>query len=89
MTEPHIVYRAADLPALYPTDRAICTADAPTRYDLSQTVAALRAENRSLREQLRRQEDVLARYRVLDLDHDRALNPAHAAQWLPEPEDQA
>ncbi len=50
---------------------------APTPHDLAQTIAALRAENRSLRTQLHRQEDRLAMYRHLDeaLDGERLLAP--------------
>ena len=85
----HVNYRAADLPPVYPTDRAVCTADAPTRYDLAQTVAALRAENRALRAQLRAQEDRLALYRDIDLAADEARIQPHAPLWAPEPEDHA
>jgi hypothetical protein len=80
---------AADLPPVYPTDRAVCTADAPPRYDLAQTVAALRAENRVLRAQLRRQEDLLALYRDIDQAADEARIQPHAPLWAPEPEDQS
>jgi hypothetical protein len=83
-----VYYTAADLPPVYPTDRAICTADAPPRYDLAQTVAALRAENRVLRAQLLAQEDRLALYRDLDDDADAARIQPHAPVWAPEPEDQ-
>jgi hypothetical protein len=78
---------AADLPPVYPTDRAVCTADAPARYDLAQTVAALRAENRVLRAQLRRQEDRLEMYRDIDQAADEARIQPHAPLWAPEPEE--
>jgi hypothetical protein len=84
-----ITYTAADLPPVYPTDRAVCTADAPTRYDLAQTIAALRAENRALLEQLHGHEDRLARYRDIDEAADRDRHQPHAPQWAPEPEDQS
>lgn len=61
-----VTYTAADLPPLHPTDRAAREAVAAPRYDLAQQVTALRVENRILRQQLHRQEDALARYRVLD-----------------------
>ena len=61
--------------------RAVEDATLP-RYDLAQLVTALRAETRSLREQLHRKEDLLASYRRADEADD-----AERMTAAPDPEE--
>jgi hypothetical protein len=59
----------------------------PELHELRTQVTALRAENRSLIEQLHAKEERLALYRDIDEAADRGRINPHAPLWAPEPEE--